>query len=83
MFKLFSNIYFIVYKLYYIGQNDDLVIRVSLKNWDGGSTILTSLFIDCCATSAFCQYGMHDTTYYTPIVNSLSHKLGIGAIISD
>jgi hypothetical protein len=40
MFKLFSDIYFIVYKLYYVGQNDDLGIRVSLKNWDGGSTLI-------------------------------------------
>jgi hypothetical protein len=29
MFKLFSDIYFVVYKLYYVGQNDDLDIRVS------------------------------------------------------
>jgi hypothetical protein len=40
MFKLFSDMYFVVYKLYYIDQNDDLDIRVSLKNWDGGSTVL-------------------------------------------
>jgi hypothetical protein len=26
--------YFVVYKLYYIGQNDNLSIRASLKNWD-------------------------------------------------
>jgi hypothetical protein len=38
MFKLFSDIYFVVYKLYYVSQNDDLDIRVSLKNWDGGSS---------------------------------------------
>jgi hypothetical protein len=38
MFELFSDIYFIVYKLYYVGQNDNLGIRVSLKNWDKGST---------------------------------------------
>jgi hypothetical protein len=38
MFKLFSDIYFVVYKLYYVSQNDDLDIRISLKNWDGGST---------------------------------------------
>jgi hypothetical protein len=30
-----------------------------------------TLFINCCATSAFCQYGMYDTTYDTPIVSSL------------
>jgi hypothetical protein len=33
----------------------------------------TSLFINCCAISAFCQHGMHDTTYDTPIVSSLTH----------
>jgi hypothetical protein len=38
MFKLFSDIYFVVYKLYYVGQNNNLDIRVSLKNWDKGST---------------------------------------------
>jgi hypothetical protein len=38
MFELFSDIYFIVYKLYYVGQNDNLDIRVSLKNWDRGSS---------------------------------------------
>jgi hypothetical protein len=39
MYELFSDIYFVVYKLYYIGQNDNLGIRVSLKNWDRGSTV--------------------------------------------
>jgi hypothetical protein len=34
MFELFSDIYFVVYKLYYVDQNDDLDIRVSLRNWD-------------------------------------------------
>jgi hypothetical protein len=38
MFKLFSDIYFVVYKLYYVGQNNNLDIRVSLMNWDRGST---------------------------------------------
>jgi hypothetical protein len=38
MFELFSDIYFIVYKLYYVGQNNNLDIRVSLKNWDRGSS---------------------------------------------
>jgi hypothetical protein len=40
MFELFSDIYFVVYKLYYVDQNDNLGIRVSLKNWDTGSTRL-------------------------------------------
>jgi hypothetical protein len=40
MFELFSDIYFVVYKLYYVGQNNNLGIRLSLMNWDGGSTIL-------------------------------------------
>jgi hypothetical protein len=39
MFELFSDIYFVVYKLYYVGQNNNLGIRVSLKNWDRGSSI--------------------------------------------
>jgi hypothetical protein len=42
MFELFSDIYFVVYKLYYISQNDNLGIRVSLKNWDRGSSRLSS-----------------------------------------
>jgi hypothetical protein len=36
MFKFFSDIYFIIYKLYYVDQNDDLDICVSLKNWTEG-----------------------------------------------
>jgi hypothetical protein len=40
MFELFSDIYFVVYKLYYVGQNDNLGIHVSLRNWDGGSSNL-------------------------------------------
>jgi hypothetical protein len=52
MFELFSDMYFVVYKLYYVGQNDDLDIRVSLRNWDGGSTMIhnlniVSLIINC------------------------------------
>jgi hypothetical protein len=31
-----------------------------------------SLILNCTATSAFCMHGMHDTTYDTPIVGSLS-----------
>jgi hypothetical protein len=46
MFELFSDMYFVVYKLYYFGQNDDLGIRVRLRNWNGGSTIF--LGIQCC-----------------------------------
>jgi hypothetical protein len=41
MFELFSYIYFVVYKLYYVGQNNNLGIRVSLKNWDRGSSTLS------------------------------------------
>jgi hypothetical protein len=39
MFELFSDIYFVVYKLYYVGQNDNLGIHVSLKKWDRGSSL--------------------------------------------
>jgi hypothetical protein len=35
-------------------------------------TTLTSLLINYSATSDFCLYGMHDTSYDTPIVTSLS-----------
>jgi hypothetical protein len=45
MFKLFSDIYFVVYKLYYVDQNDDLGIRVSLKNWDGESNIMHMILV--------------------------------------
>jgi hypothetical protein len=37
MFELFSDMYFVVYKLYYVDQNDNLSIRARLRNWDGGS----------------------------------------------
>jgi hypothetical protein len=47
MFKNFSDIHFIVYKLYYVSQNNDLGIRVRLRNWNGGSTFFRcSLMID-------------------------------------
>jgi hypothetical protein len=54
MFELFSDIYFVVYKLYYVGQNDNLGIRVNLKNWDRGNTSLRlamSACIGCIATT--------------------------------
>jgi hypothetical protein len=40
MFKVSSDIYFIVYNLYYVGQNDDLGARVRPIHRDGGSTTL-------------------------------------------
>jgi hypothetical protein len=40
MFELFSDMYFVVYKLYYVGQNDDLGIRARLRNWDEWSRII-------------------------------------------
>jgi hypothetical protein len=43
MFELFSDMYFIVYKLYYVGQNDDLNIHVRLRNWDGWSSCQINL----------------------------------------
>jgi hypothetical protein len=46
MFELFSDIYFVVYKLYYIGHNDNLGIRVSLKNWDRGSCKVLGLIFN-------------------------------------
>jgi hypothetical protein len=37
MFEVSSNIYFIVYDLYYVGQNNDLGTRARPIHWDGGS----------------------------------------------
>jgi hypothetical protein len=37
MFEVFSNIYFIVYDLYYVGQNNDLGARTRPIYRDGGS----------------------------------------------
>jgi hypothetical protein len=37
--------YFIVYKLYYVGQNDDPGIHVRLRNWEGGSNIFTIILM--------------------------------------
>jgi hypothetical protein len=39
-FKFFSDIYFVVYNLYYVGQNDDLGTRAGPIHQDGGSTTL-------------------------------------------
>jgi hypothetical protein len=38
MFEVFNNIYFVVYNLYYIDQNDDLGTHTRPINRDGGST---------------------------------------------
>jgi hypothetical protein len=46
MFELFSDIYFVVYKLYYVDQNDNLDIHVSLKNWDGTERVVASKMVD-------------------------------------
>jgi hypothetical protein len=40
MFKVFNDIYFVVYNLYYIDQNNDLGTRAEPMNWDGRSTWL-------------------------------------------
>jgi hypothetical protein len=39
MFEVSSDIYFVVYNLYYIGQNNDLGARVGPIHRDGGSII--------------------------------------------
>jgi hypothetical protein len=39
MFEVFSDIYFVVYNLYYIGQNDDLEARARPIHRDGGSKL--------------------------------------------
>jgi hypothetical protein len=53
------------------------VFATSLSNFACHDTVSyydinpTSPFINYCATSAFCQHGMHDTIYDTLIVSSL------------
>jgi hypothetical protein len=42
MFEVFSDIYFVVYNLYYMGQNDDLGTCVGPIHRDGGSSTLSS-----------------------------------------
>jgi hypothetical protein len=42
MFEVFSDIYFIIYDLYYVGQNDDLGTRARPIHRDRGSTKGTS-----------------------------------------
>jgi hypothetical protein len=41
MFKVSSDIYFIVYNLYYVSQNNDLGTRARSINRDEGSTFST------------------------------------------
>jgi hypothetical protein len=41
MFEVFNDIYFVIYNLYYIGQNDDLYTRAKPIYRDGGNTFLT------------------------------------------
>jgi hypothetical protein len=38
MFEVLSDIYFVVYNLYYVSKNDDLRMRARLINRDRGST---------------------------------------------
>jgi hypothetical protein len=42
MFEVCNDIYFIVYNLYYVDQNDDLETRTWPINRDRGSTFLTA-----------------------------------------
>jgi hypothetical protein len=39
MFEIFNDIYFVVYNLYYVGQNDDLEARAGPIHRDGGSMV--------------------------------------------
>jgi hypothetical protein len=39
MFEVFSGIYFVVYNLYYVDQNDNLGTHVGPIHRDGGSRI--------------------------------------------
>jgi hypothetical protein len=43
MFKVSSDIYFIVYNLYYIGRNYDLGPRARPIHWDRGSNYVLLL----------------------------------------
>jgi hypothetical protein len=74
MFKLFSDIYFIVYKLYYVGQNDNLDIRVSLKKWDRGSSEGATFSATSERIYAFVFRSMHDghEVYLRPVLNNWS-----------
>jgi hypothetical protein len=38
MFEVSNDIYFVVYNLYYVGQNDDLGARAGPIHRDGGSS---------------------------------------------
>jgi hypothetical protein len=40
MFEVSSDIYFVVYNLYYVDQNDDLEVRAGPIHRDGGSTCM-------------------------------------------
>jgi hypothetical protein len=54
MFEVSSDILFIVYNLYYVDQNDDLVVRAGPIHRDGGSTMHYG-------DSIIYKYYMHDT----------------------
>jgi hypothetical protein len=43
MFEFSNNIYFVVYNLYYVGQNDNLEARAGPIYRDGGSSIMHAI----------------------------------------
>jgi hypothetical protein len=52
MFEVSSDIYFVVYNLYYVGQNDDLGTYAGPRNWDteGVTCILMQYQLDILVT---------------------------------
>jgi hypothetical protein len=55
MFELSSDIYFVVYKLYYVSQNDDLETHAWPINRDGGSSKWT-FSLSMCIKPSTCTY---------------------------
>ena len=51
---------------------DSLCLEIRYVTVSYYDTTTPSLFIYCCATSSFYQHGIHDTSYDTPIVTSLT-----------
>jgi hypothetical protein len=49
IFEVSSDIYFIVYDLYYVSQNDELGIRAGPIHRDGGSNYYQFMYVCFCA----------------------------------
>jgi hypothetical protein len=55
MFKVSGDIYFVVYNLYYVGQNDDLERRAGSIHRDRGSTRALKHTLLFCSLENFSQ----------------------------